>query len=44
MTRPVNTVLIEAIVIGVMNVSLIYGIKQLNYKLHRRPLVLMSKK
>ena len=30
MTRPVNTVLIEAIVIGVMNVSIIYGIKRLN--------------
>ena len=29
MTRPVNTVLIEAVVIGIMNLTLIYGIKKL---------------
>lgn len=29
-TRAINIVLIEAFVIGVMNLTLIYGIKQLN--------------
>ena len=30
MTRAINIVLIEALIIGIMNLSLIYGIKQLN--------------
>ncbi len=42
MTRPVNTVLIEAIVIGVMNVSLIYGIKQLNPNMENYWLYLLA--
>ena len=42
MTRPVNTVLIEAIVIGVMNVSIIYGIKQLNTNIENYLLYLIA--
>jgi hypothetical protein len=42
MTRPVNTVLIEAIVIGVMNVSIIYGIKRLNTNIENYLLYLIA--
>jgi hypothetical protein len=42
MTRPVNTVLIEAIVIGVMNVSIIYGIKLLNTNIENYLLYLIA--
>jgi len=33
MNRPVSNVLIEALVIGVMNTALIFGIKQMNFKI-----------
>jgi hypothetical protein len=42
MTRPINTVLIEAIVIGVMNVSIIYGIKRLNTNIENYLLYLIA--
>jgi hypothetical protein len=42
MTRPLNTVLIEAIVIGVMNVSIIYGIKRLNTNIENYLLYLIA--
>ena len=42
MTRPVNTVLIQAIVIGVMNVSIIYGIKRLNTNIENYLLYLIA--
>ena len=42
MTRTVNTVLIEAIVIGVMNVSIIYGIKRLNTNIENYLLYLIA--
>lgn len=42
MSRPVNTVLIEAIVIGVMNVSFIYGIKRLNTNIENYLLYLIA--
>lgn len=42
MTRPVNTVLIEAIVIGVMNASIIYGIKRLNTNIENYLLYLIA--
>ena len=42
MTRPVNTVLIESIVIGVMNVSIIYGIKRLNTNIENYLLYLIA--
>ena len=42
MTRPVNTVLIEAIVIGAMNVSIIYGIKRLNTNIENYLLYLIA--
>ena len=33
MSRPVTTVLVEAIIIGIMNATLIFGINKLNLKL-----------
>jgi hypothetical protein len=33
MNRPVSNVLMEALVIGVMNAALIFGIKQMNFKI-----------
>jgi hypothetical protein len=42
MTRPLNIVLIEAIVIGVMNVSIIYGIKRLNTNIENYLLYLIA--
>jgi hypothetical protein len=33
MNRPISNVLMEALVIGVMNAVLIFGIKQMNFKI-----------
>ena len=33
MTRPVTTVLVEALIIGIMNAALIFSIAQLNIKM-----------
>ena len=42
MNRSVNTVLIEAVVIGIMNVTLIYAIKKLNVNIQNYWLYLIA--